>query len=362
MTDVVIVGGGVAGSALALLLGRQGLEVELLEKGAFPREKACGEGVMPAGAAALARMGVEVEGAPFQGVRYHAGPIVAAGRFTKAHGIGLRRRVLDEALFRAAARHARAVCGVKVDGPLVANGRVVGVLASGAEHRARLVVAADGVHSTLRRKLGLNGAVPRRRAGARAHFRLAKGAPPSRWVDIFLGGDAEAYVTPLPRGELLVALLGDETVLRRDSFLRTVRSHPALAERMEGAEQISEMAGMSPLVVRPVKRIVPGLALIGDAAGSTDPITGGGISQALLSAELLASHIARSFPMEAADLDRFARARERMVAEFRQLTAMALLMAGRPALARLVVRALRAFPAAFSRLLGFSGGLGWTEA
>ncbi len=73
MADVLISGAGVAGSTLAILLGRRGLQVELFERGHFPREKPCGEGLMPAGVAVLNRLGVgeAVGGAPFYGVRYH---------------------------------------------------------------------------------------------------------------------------------------------------------------------------------------------------------------------------------------------------------------------------------------------------
>jgi len=73
MFDVAIAGGGIAGSALAILLGRQGLSVGLFERGTFPREKACGEGLMPGGVAVLRRLGLAdaVGGAPFHGVHYH---------------------------------------------------------------------------------------------------------------------------------------------------------------------------------------------------------------------------------------------------------------------------------------------------
>src|ERR1700682_6085282 len=75
MADVLIAGGGVAGSAIAILLGRRGMQVELFERSNFPREKPCGEGLMPAGVAVLNRLGVgeEVGGVPFYGVRYHFG-------------------------------------------------------------------------------------------------------------------------------------------------------------------------------------------------------------------------------------------------------------------------------------------------
>ena len=81
MTDVIVVGGGIAGSALAIALGRRGMQVELYERGSFPREKPCGEGLMPAGVAALERLGLRdaVGGAPFVGVRYFAGRQVKRG-------------------------------------------------------------------------------------------------------------------------------------------------------------------------------------------------------------------------------------------------------------------------------------------
>jgi hypothetical protein len=67
MADVLISGGGVAGSALAILLGRRGPQVELFERYCFPKEKPCGEGLMPAGVAVLYRLGVgeAVGDAPF---------------------------------------------------------------------------------------------------------------------------------------------------------------------------------------------------------------------------------------------------------------------------------------------------------
>src|SRR5689334_19680311 len=73
MTDVLIAGGGIAGSTLAILLGRAGLTVELFERGYFPREKACGEGLMPGGVGVLERLGLAdaIGGAPFYGVRYY---------------------------------------------------------------------------------------------------------------------------------------------------------------------------------------------------------------------------------------------------------------------------------------------------
>ena len=84
MTDVIVVGGGIAGSALAILLGRAGLRVELYERGSFPREKPCGEGLMPAGWPRWGAWDCESgrRGA-FVGVRYHVGRLVVPGRFPR---------------------------------------------------------------------------------------------------------------------------------------------------------------------------------------------------------------------------------------------------------------------------------------
>src|SRR5713101_4431980 len=76
MKDLLIAGAGIAGSALAIHLARRGHSVVLLERSRFPREKPCGEGLMPAGVAALERLGIDTAGlgAEFYGIRYHYRP------------------------------------------------------------------------------------------------------------------------------------------------------------------------------------------------------------------------------------------------------------------------------------------------
>src|SRR5579862_8121569 len=137
MVDIAIAGGGIAGSTLAILLGRQGFSVELFERGEFPKEKACGEGLMPGGVAVLRRLGLAeaVGGAPFHGVRFHVGGLVAEGRFPRvphmpATGYGQRRSHLDQVLFQAAASTpgVKVHTGTPVSVPLVEKGRVVGLL------------------------------------------------------------------------------------------------------------------------------------------------------------------------------------------------------------------------------------------
>src|SRR5205085_2367998 len=263
MTDVLIAGGGIARSALAIMLGRAGLTVELFERGHFPREKACGEGLMPAGVGVLERLGLAdaVGGAPFYGVRYHAGTLIAEGRFPTVAGVpatgrGQRRRHLDQVLFAAAAATpgVTAQTGTWVEAPIREGARVVGLVAAGQERRAPLVVAADGAHSRLRRLLGLDCPSPRRwRVGLRMHFRLAPGRVQPPWVEIFLGQGYELYVTPLPQGEVLVAGLAEHDRVvggAEASMQRWVAEQSVLRTRLEGAARRTTLLGMSPLTCR----------------------------------------------------------------------------------------------------------------
>ncbi|MFL5801367.1 MAG: NAD(P)/FAD-dependent oxidoreductase [Roseiflexaceae bacterium] len=370
MADVLIAGGGIAGSALAVLLGRAGLAVELFERGVFPKEKPCGEGLMPAGVGVLERHGLAdvVGGAPFHGVRYYAGALVAEGRFPAVAGLpatgrGQRRCRLDYALFAAAAATpgVTAAMAARVEAPICAGGRVVGLVVEGEPRRAPLVVAADGLRSPLRRQLGLDGPPPRRRrAGLRTHYRLAPGQAQPPWVEVFLGRGYEIYVTPLPEGEILVAGLAEQSAITSGAAAAMrcwIAGQPLLRARLEGAEQLTTIMGMAPLASRARAGVAPGAVLLGDAAGFLDPITGGGMAQALLSAELLAGYVARELGRDDAWLWEFERARRALLRDYRILTHMVLGLAAHPWLARGMLGLLRAAPTLFSHLLGVSGGM-----
>jgi flavin-dependent dehydrogenase len=369
MVDVIIVGGGIAGSSLAVQLGRRGLRVELHDRARFPREKTCGEGLMPGGVAALRRLGLDeaIEGAPFLGVRYHTSGHVSDGRFPDvpglpAAGLGIRRLRFDAALLRAAAATGgvRVFTEAAVEGPVIENGRVAGIRVNGAEKRAALVVAADGMHSRLRRRLGLDMPARRKRIGMRCHFRLAPGQNVPQWVHVFVERGYELYVTPLPRRELLVAALADAAALHESAaaaFGRWRNSARELAALLDGAAQISDVECAAPLSGQARRGHAPGIVLLGDAAGFTDPITGGGMTQALTTAELLASRIAEGALHSDGWIEGFERERARLLRDFRLLTAATVWLARHPALARRVFASLRHCPSLFSRFVGVSAGM-----
>ena len=369
MADVLIAGGGLAGSALAIRFGRLGLSVELFESASFPREKPCGEGLMPAGVAALDRLEIAdaPEWAPFSGIHYHWNGKVARGNFPQvrsvpAMGRGYRRRDLDLAMFSA----ARSTPGVTaytdapVEAPRIENGRVTGLIVAGAARQGRLVVAADGAQSRLRHALGLNAPARRKRVGMRAHFRLAPDQPLSERVDVYLGQGFELYVTPLRKRELLVAALARAEVLDgplEAQYRRWLTSESALARRLQGAEQTSELRVTSPLSGRARRGWLPGLVLVGDAAGYTDPITGSGMTQALLAAELLAQFAAQGLDTADRWLAEFDCARAALLRDCRRMTALVLWLADHPAFFGKALEAVGLWPRLMSHFLGVSGGV-----
>jgi menaquinone-9 beta-reductase len=368
MSRVLIAGGGVGGACLAILLGRSGVEVELFERGTFPREKPCGEGLMPAGVEALERMGLAsaVGGAPFFGVRYLFPRFKLEGHFPsrngkRREGRGQRRLLLDEVLFNAAKNTpgVSARTSVNVDAPVVENGRVTGLIVDGTVRRSDLVVAADGLASPIRKALGLDLPMRRRRFGLRMHYRMKPGSEQSPWVDVFPRRGYELYVTPLPEGEVLVAALVESGRLNgaaEREFTRWVNAEPELADRLRGAEQISPLAGCSPLGARASCGVVPGAVLLGDAAGCVDPITGSGMAQAIATAELLSTYVAQKQLSEEAWMWKFERERHAMLRGREIVTTAILWLARHPWTAAGAFQAMRATPYVFSHIVSICGG------
>ncbi len=347
VAQVLVVGGGPAGLATAIAARQAGLgRVLVLDGRRPPIDKACGEGLMPDGLERLKGLGVPTDrlgGASFRGIRYLEDGAVAEGRFPRGAGLGLRRTALHEALVkRAEEAGVELEWGVKVTG-LGTAGRSGEVETDRGPRSARWVVAADGLHSRLRSWAGLERpAAPglaRRRFGVRRHFRLA---PWADVVEVYWANGAEAYVTPVASDEVGVALLWSGGTARFDELLARF---PALAARLDGALAASRDRGAGPLLQR-VRRVTQGqLALVGDASGYVDAITGEGLSLAFHQAQALAEALA------AGDLRAYERAHRRIARLPDGMTRLMLAIERRPRLRRRVIRALAAEPALFSRLL-----------
>jgi flavin-dependent dehydrogenase len=290
LRDAVVVGGGPAGLAFAAAAAARGLDVLLLEPRPSPVDKACGEGILPAGVRALGALSVRealgaADATPLDSLRWCVadGP-TAEVALPAPGGLGVRRTALSAALrARAAAAGVELVAAAALDHRRLAD--EVLVRHAGGEVRARLLVAADGLASPVRRREGLEVAVGGpRRFGVRRHLEVAA---PGRAVEVHLGDGVEAYLTPAGEGRLGVAFLfegsapgGWEALLAR---------FPALQARLAGAAACSEPLGAGPLRRAARARAVDRLVLLGDAAGYLDALSGEGLSLALCGALDLAA-------------------------------------------------------------------------
>ena len=288
-TDVTIVGAGPAGSALAIELGRRGLRVVLYEKARFPRLKPCGEGLLPHGVAALQAIAGLPPAPRVRGLRFVAGAVSLEADFATGFGLVVRRDRFDTWLFARAARTPNV------------DARAATPYRSG---HTRFLVGADGARSMFHRRMGASDPRPLR-AGLSTHMIGIEDL--GERVEIFFHDDGELYVAPTGGGEALVTALFDYRRFRRDGIAHLLASIPELRRRSRGAEHTTAVLAAAPLGRRVARIVDPeqGLLLVGDAAGSPDPITGEGMALALASIASAADAI------ESGNLGTYARRRRR---------------------------------------------------
>jgi flavin-dependent dehydrogenase len=352
--DVAIVGGGPAGLATAIHCAQRGLSCVVLERRSGELDKACGEGLLPAGVVALEALGVRsalssTEAMPLAALRYvQEDGSSARARLPVPGGLGIRRTVLMRALRQRAEQLGVSLrTGVRVDHhERTAEG--IRVEGEGFSLRAGLLVAADGLASPIRAREGLDVAVNAvRRFGVRQHFDCA---PWSDEVEVHLTAGIEAYVTPVGPACLGVAFLSSLDPLDFDAMWKRF---PRLARRLEGSARASSLRGAGPLQRRARAVTAERLALVGDAGGYVDAITGEGLSLAFECAEALAVTLPSALASSAsrASLAPYERAFRTAFRRYAWTTQAMLALAARPALRRRVVRMLAATPALFEGLV-----------
>jgi len=282
--DVAVVGGGPVGLGAALYARQAGLDVAIFEPRIGAIDKACGEGLMPGAVAALAELGVEPCGAPLRGIRYLDGDRSVEADFRGGLGRGVRRTTLHDALSRAVQEAGVAVIPEAVDAITQHTGFV-----EIAGTTARYLLAADGLHSPVRRMVGLDRPLRRgRRFGLRSHVEIE---PWTDHVEVHWSTDAEAYLTPVGPRLVGVALLSRG----RDRFEDLLDGFPLLRDRLDGST-FSKVRGAGPLRQRSARRVAGRVLLVGDASGYVDALTGEGIALGLAQARAAVAAVAADRP------------------------------------------------------------------
>jgi len=339
-TDVFVIGGGPAGLATAIAARQKGLQVVVADGDGPSIEKPCGEGMMPETLVALRKLGVEIkpeEGRRFRGICFVQEGARVFADFPQGHGIGLRRRLLHERLVARAEKVGvellwkTPVIGIDAESVQLSNEKVY----------ARWIVGTDGSGSRVRRWSGLDATRHfKQRYARRRHYRVK---PWSDYVEIYWGPHAQAYVTPIASDEICVVTMSEQAT--DTSFAKALDELPELKRQLVGADLTSRERGavISMQALHNVKR--GNIALVGDASGSVDAITGEGLRLAFQQAFALADSIAGN------DLKQYQRV-HRDLAKRPLLMGNLLLLLGRnPRIRARVLRALQKNPDLFARLL-----------
>ena len=270
--DIVVVGGGPAGLAAAIAARRKGFTVILADGAEPPIDKPCGEGMMPETQAALRRLGVPLppeEGQHFRGIRLISGDTRVAADFPAGQGIGVRRPILHRLLVEAAEK-----AGVKFLWKTPARGIAEQeVQFHGYSITADWIIGADGSGSRLRRWAGLDQATRREQRNATSrHYRVR---PWSEYMEIHWGPRSQAYVTPISPQEVCIVIMAES--VDRANFETTLVDLPELRQRLAGAEIAGRERGAI-TAMHTLRRVSRGnVALVGDASGGVDAITGEGL-------------------------------------------------------------------------------------
>ena len=333
MRDLVVAGGGPVGLATALYAARAGLDVEVREPRAAPVDKACGEGLMPAAVADLADLGVVPEGHRLSGIRYVGSGLSVEAPFRRGDGLGVRRTTLHAALSDAVKEAGVEVVPRAVESVVSADGHV-----RVDDVACRHLVAADGLHSRVRRLLAAGRPpVRHRRWGLRAHASVAPWTP---YVEVHWSPTSEAYVTPVAPDLVGLAVLTD----RPRAFGELLAEHPLLVERFEGAPW-SAVRGAGPLRQRVTAPVLGRVLLVGDAAGYVDAITGEGIALGLAQARAAVAAIVAGDPAAYS-------VAHRRIGRRRELLTHALLGASRlPVVRRQIVPLAARLPSVFAGIV-----------
>ncbi len=319
--DVVVVGAGPGGSAAAYHLSRHGVNVLLVDRASFPREKVCGDGLTPRGVKVLLRMGIDPDEPGFErvkGLRIFSRKVMLELPFPQLeefpdYGLVRTRLDFDELLARRAEKAgARLLEGTEVLGPISSDGYVTGATIRDAreggtgptgEIRARYVIAADGASSRFAGQAGVRRDATRPMGiAARRYYRIERRPGPwlEAWMDLW-EGDAQlpgyGWFFPVADGRsnigagLLNTFKGFKDLSAQRVFDAFVRMLPEDWNVNDDTADGRVLSGALPMGMNRSPPALPGMLLVGDAAGMVNPCNGEGIAYAMESGEVAAELI-----------------------------------------------------------------------
>ncbi len=367
--DVLILGGGPAGAMSALLFAKAGHGVVLCESYAVLPERVCGMYLCPAGVGLLDRLGVL--GTVRNGARPLRGMVMVAPNFRRLethfpqgdglpdHGLALLRPQLDNALLDLA---CAAGANVRMGARPTAIERTAGgwraTLPGGESVEARLLVGADGRKSSTARLLGLTR--PARRSRTAIHIdRPARFAtPPLGQMHVFDDG-AYIGIDPIATGTVNLSVVCDPDALRKRAVVDFINEHiarsPHLRELVEPLPPEARPVATFPTNARVRSAATHDAALVGDASGYIDPLTGEGIYGALWHAEELVRCTSAGWGDLPAALSRYARARARGQGAKSALCEIFQYVIRRPWLANTILKLLSQRQAVADSFIGIVG-------
>lgn len=309
--DVIIVGGGPAGSACAVFLGREGYDILLIDKANFPREKICGGAISGKSLTVLKELGLPTEVEKISHAKVYGLTFSSPnGRVLKIpmkdpqnnYGYVSKRVDFDNVLFQNAKKYVKTMEHFQVTDIIREGDKVVGVKGTDLktnkpyEFRSKVVVGADGATSIVAQKLGLADVDEAHHCIAlRAYYEGVKGMDNTielHFTESLLPG----YFWIFPAGPdgfanvglgMLTKDIKKKKINLKEVMFKEIEQNPLFKERFADAKLVSEVSGWTlPLASKMKKMAGNGWVLIGDAASLIDPFSGEGIGNGMTSGKI----------------------------------------------------------------------------
>jgi flavin-dependent dehydrogenase len=342
--ELIVVGAGPAGIVAAIAAQKRGQQVIVLDARKPPIDKPCGEGILPQGVAALRTLGISLpagETFPFRGIRFADESHSARADFADEAGLSVRRvklhQLLTDYAMEAGVEFRWESRVTQIDERQVTTAK--------ESFSYDWLIGADGHNSRIRKWAGLEPrAASKRRFGFCSHYQLE---PWSDVAEVHWAHRCQIFITPMRGQEVGVAVISRDPQLR---FNKAIQQFPFLANKLCGAAATTrELGDTTGLIVLP--RVTNGrIALIGDASGTVDAVTGHGLSLSFQQALSLAES------MQERDLRQYEHAHKKIASLAITMTRLMMLMSESDWIRRRTLRLFQITPRLFTRMLAIHTG------